>query len=57
MEDDTSTAEERAVGGAKEEQPVGDTAARSAVNVAATARADLFVIVMSGAVKEDRMSS
>ena len=42
MEDDTA-AEDRAVGGVKDEQPVGDTVARSAVNVAATARrADLF---------------
>ena len=44
MEDDTA-AEDRAVGGVKDEQPVGDTAARSAVNVAATTcRADFFML-------------
>ena len=44
MEDDTA-AEDRAVGGVKEEQPDGDTAARSAVNVAATTcRADFVML-------------
>ena len=44
MEDDTA-AEDRAVGGVKEEEPVGDTAARIAVNVAATARRADFVML------------
>ena len=57
MEEDDTAAEDRAVGGTtaedravgcfgvKEEQPVGDAAARSAVRVAATARADMFVMI------------
>ena len=54
------TIADRAVGGVrvqvKEEQPVGDTAARSAVNVAATARADLFVMVALKSAENERLS-